>query len=139
MHAIKVYQCLCDPTRLRILNLLLGGPLCVCHLAAILKVAQPKISRHLKALREGGAVEVKRFQNWTICRLPKQPSPLLEANLKCLQDLRTEEKVFTRDLLRRAQTIEKIVATDLDDLPAQIRALTASCGGIAVQLNSPDN
>lgn len=60
MESIQVYKCLCDETRLRILNLLLEGPLCVCHLAAILGLEQPKISRHLKALKDAGAVETER-------------------------------------------------------------------------------
>jgi len=32
MKLIKIYKCFCDETRLRILNLLLRSPLCVCHL-----------------------------------------------------------------------------------------------------------
>jgi len=36
MSLIQIYQCLCDQTRLRILNLLGEGPLCVCHFQEIL-------------------------------------------------------------------------------------------------------
>lgn len=127
MDIIRVYQCFCDQTRLRILNLLLEGPLCVCHLAAILDVPQPKISRHLKALRDAGALETERCYNWTICRLAEKPSPVLEANLKCLQDLRNEESRFTDDLKLRERTVEGILRDPCDDLPAQIRNLAKAC------------
>ncbi len=127
MQAIQAYQCFCDETRLRILNLLLEGPLCVCHLTAIIGVPQPKVSRHLKVLRDGGALETERCYNWTICRLPASPSPLLEANLKCLQDLRAEEPVFKTDLEARKRTVERILSDPCDDLPSQIRSLAKDC------------
>ena len=128
MDSIVVYRCLCDSTRLRILNLLLEGPLCVCHLAAVLDLTQPKVSRHLKALKEAGAVETERCYNWTICRISDKPNPLLEANLKCLQDLRGEEPIFSQDLEHRRATVEKITAAECADLPSQIRSLCRGGG-----------
>ncbi len=125
MNSFSVYRCLCDETRLRILNLLLEGPLCVCHLASVLEMDQPKISRHLKSLRASEAVDAKRCYNWTIYRLADHPSPVLEANLKCLQDLRGEEPVFRADLARRAETIRAIATCGSGDLPPQILEL---CG-----------
>lgn len=123
MNTITVYRCLCDQTRLRVLNLLLEGPLCVCHLATVLDLTQPKVSRHLKALKEARAIETERCYNWTICRIPAEPSRLLEVNLQCLQDLRGEDPVFREDLVRRKATIEQISASECEDLPAQIRCL----------------
>lgn len=123
MDCVKIYQCLCDITRLRVLNLLVEGPLCVCHLSEILQVEQPKVSRHLKALKLAGALETQRCYNWTIYRLSAQRSGLLEANLKCLQDLRGEERQFLEDLRRRERTVAKILTSGSDDLPAQIRCL----------------
>lgn len=123
MNTVTVYRCLCDQTRLRILNLLLEGPLCVCHLATVLDLTQPKVSRHLKALKEAEAIETERCYNWTICRLPAKLSQLLEVNLQCLQDLRGEDRVFLEDLVRRKETIEAITASECEDLPSQIRCL----------------
>ncbi|MBK1880639.1 ArsR family transcriptional regulator, partial [Pelagicoccus mobilis] len=42
-----VQSALADETRLRILNLLRGGPLCVCHVQEALQLPQPKISKQL--------------------------------------------------------------------------------------------
>jgi ArsR family transcriptional regulator len=123
MDTLKVYRCLCDATRLRILNLLLDGPLCVCHLVEVLEMEQPKVSRHLQALKAAGAVETQRCFNWTIYRLADAPNPVLEANLKCLQDLRGEEPGFTRDLRRRGRVLARMQTTACGDLPDAIRCL----------------
>jgi len=45
-----------EPTRLRILNLLRRGSICVCDLQAVLDLPQPTVSRHLAALRHAGLV-----------------------------------------------------------------------------------
>lgn len=128
MNLVKIYHCFCDATRLRILNLLLDGPLCVCHLTEILHLPQPKVSRHLKALRDAGALEAERCCNWTIYHLPKAPNAVLEANLKCLQDARGEQPVFRRDVEKRAKMLARIASGTRGDLPAQIRILAGSCG-----------
>lgn len=49
-----------DPNRLRILNMLAAGSMCVCDLVELLEVPQPRVSRHLATLREAGLVEVTR-------------------------------------------------------------------------------
>lgn len=51
------FKALADPTRLRIVNLLLRSPLCVCEMARMLKLPQPLLSRHLAYLRNSGLVE----------------------------------------------------------------------------------
>ena len=103
MDLIQIYQCLCDRTRLRILNLLAKSPLCVCHLQTILGEAQVKISKHLGYLRERGMVEVERDQNWMVYSLPKKRAAELEANLKCLQDCVQSDKGFASDLKKLAK------------------------------------
>lgn len=100
MELLKIYECLCDRTRLRLLNLLAKGPLCVCHFQEILREPQVKISKHLGYLRERGLVEVERKGKWMIYALPEKPTRELRANLACLQDCSTEEAVFRRDLER---------------------------------------
>jgi len=98
MELIRIYQCLCDETRLRILNLLAQTPLCVCHFQDILQEPQVKISKHLAYLRERGLVEAERQQNWVIYSLPAKREVELKANLKCLQDCVQSHPVFKKDL-----------------------------------------
>jgi ArsR family transcriptional regulator len=101
---VRIYECLCDATRLRLLNLLSRGPLCVCHVQKILDEPQAKISKHLSYLKTRGMVEVKRDGNWMIYQLPKKRSPELDANLRCLQDCAQEDALFARDLARLQKT-----------------------------------
>jgi ArsR family transcriptional regulator, arsenate/arsenite/antimonite-responsive transcriptional repressor len=103
---IQIYQCFCDPTRLRILHLLTKGPLCVCHFQSLLDEPQVKISKHLAYLKEKGLVVAHRHRNWMIYCLPKKPSQELEKNLRCLQDCVQTEPVF-KDDLRKLKTVHE--------------------------------
>lgn len=98
MDLVRIYECFCDRTRLRILHLLTRSPLCVCHFQDVLGEPQVKISKHLAYLRTRGMVEVERDGNWMIYSLPKKPSAELRKNLSCLQDCAQADKTFARDL-----------------------------------------
>ena len=100
MDVLQIYQCFCEKTRLRIVHLLLGGPMCVCHLQAALEEPQVKISRHLAYLKDRQMVEAERSGHWMIYRIPAKPPSLLRLHLTCLQDGVSEEKVFQADLAR---------------------------------------
>jgi ArsR family transcriptional regulator len=54
------FKALADPTRLRIVNVLLRSPVCVCEIARVLGLSQPLLSRHLAYLRHCGVVEGHR-------------------------------------------------------------------------------
>ena len=73
--ADRLVQALADPARLRASVLLNGEPaLCVCELMAALGVSQPKMLRHLAALRAQGIVEDGRIANRVFYRLhPRLP------------------------------------------------------------------
>jgi ArsR family transcriptional regulator len=103
MDLVRLYQCFCDRTRLRILHALTGGPLCVCHLQEILAEPQVKVSKHLRYLKEHGMVEAERRANWMVYRLPARPPRELRANLACLQDCVHEDEGFARDARRAAK------------------------------------
>ena len=100
MELVKIYECLCDPTRLRLLNVLAQGPVCVCHFQEVLGEPQVKISKHLAYLRERGLVESERQGNWVIYELAAKPSRELQANLACLQECARRIPVFKRDRAR---------------------------------------
>ena len=64
------FQLLSDETRLRCLLLMQQeGELCVCELTHALGVIQPKVSRHLAALRDAGLVMDRRQGQWIYYRL----------------------------------------------------------------------
>ena len=101
MEVIHIYKCLCDEQRLRILNLLREGPLCVCHLMEILEADQVKISKQLRYMKDLGMVDAERKAQWMIYRLAEAGNPLLEQNLKCLQDCAGESLAFAEDMRKR--------------------------------------
>ena len=123
MDLIRIYQCLCDRTRLRLLNLLLRGPLCVCHFQEVLREPQVKISKHLAYLKGKGLVKAERCGNWMIYRLPEKREPQLQANLACLQDCLRENRVFREDLAR----LNKLRAGFGPDCPGCVRTPGAVC------------
>ncbi|HEY7569516.1 MAG TPA: metalloregulator ArsR/SmtB family transcription factor, partial [Gemmatimonadaceae bacterium] len=43
----RLFRGFADPTRLRVLNVLAAGELCVCDIVEILGLPQPTVSRHL--------------------------------------------------------------------------------------------
>ncbi|MBI5426295.1 MAG: winged helix-turn-helix transcriptional regulator [Opitutae bacterium] len=108
MHLLRIYDCLCDATRLRLLNLLAQQPLCVCHLEAALKLPQARISRHLAYLRRNGLVATSQQGPWRVYALVDPAPPALTANLGCLQDARATEPQFARDLERLAHLSTQI-------------------------------
>jgi ArsR family transcriptional regulator len=69
-----------DPTRLRILNLLVAGELCVCDLVNILSIPQQTVSRHLAYLRRMGLVQATRDLKLAYYRLA-EPKHTVHANL----------------------------------------------------------
>ncbi len=90
----KFFQALGDPTRLRLLNLLEEGELCVCYLVTVLREPQPKISRHLAVLRAAGLVRARRDGRWMHYRLAAPGHPGAAAVLrKTLKWLRSDENM----------------------------------------------
>lgn len=59
-----LFLALGDRTRLRLLNLIADGEVCVCYLVDVLGESQPKISRHLAYLRRAGVVQARREGKW---------------------------------------------------------------------------
>lgn len=66
----QFFQLLSDDTRLRSLVLMQQeGELCVCELTHALDIIQPKVSRHLAALRDAGVVMDRRQGQWIYYQL----------------------------------------------------------------------
>ena len=97
MKLLRVYHCLCDATRLRLIHLLAQRSLCVCHFEAVLRLPQAKISRHLAYLRRHGMVTTVQRGAWRVYSLASPPPPALAANLACLHDALAEEPQLQRD------------------------------------------
>ena len=89
-----------EPTRLRILNLLRMGSICVCDLQAVLQIPQPTISRHLAALRHAGIVQDIRNGTRMVYSLMPASTPQLEALHQLLDQGCPSEDLLQSDLQR---------------------------------------
>ena len=89
-----------EPTRLRILNLLRLGSICVCDLQAVLDLPQPTVSRHLAALRHAGLVIDARVGPRVIYSLAPTTTPTLRAFHEFLEKTCPSAQELLPDLAR---------------------------------------
>ncbi len=102
MKLESFFLALADRTRLRLLNLIAGGEVCVCFFVEVLGEPQPKISRHLGVLRNAGLVAARRDGKWMHYRLTR-PEPAGELLDTVLATLRHDpEMIRDRAALERA-------------------------------------
>jgi DNA-binding transcriptional ArsR family regulator len=71
-----VLRALADESRRPLLEALTGGPATAGELAALLPIARPGTSRHLRVLREAGLVDVRQEAQRRVYDL--RPQPLAE-------------------------------------------------------------
>jgi len=83
-ESIELFKAFADPVRLRLLNLLTGGEVCVCHLYEALDLPQSTVSRHLAYLRKRGLVVGRKEGLWVHYRLAKPAGGLHRTLVGCL-------------------------------------------------------
>ncbi len=105
MH--HLLRLLADPTRLRILAALTPEEMAVNEIADTLDMGQPRVSNHLRLLREAGALEGRREGSWTFYRnaLPGRPDgkPLWQAVEAAIQG----DPALAADAERRHAVLER--------------------------------
>jgi ArsR family transcriptional regulator len=81
----RLFKGFADPTRIRILNVLVAGELCVCDIVELLDLSQPTASRHLAYLRRSGLVEVTREWKFAHYRLTTPPTAVHANLITCVR------------------------------------------------------
>jgi ArsR family transcriptional regulator len=94
---VTLFQALGDATRLRLLNLMAAGEVCVCYFVEILGETQPKISRHLAYLRRAGVVSARREGKWVHYALEMPSDPARASVLKSVLDAMANDRRMQRD------------------------------------------
>ncbi|UCG81770.1 MAG: winged helix-turn-helix transcriptional regulator [Desulfobacterales bacterium] len=61
---VRVMKALSDPNRIAIIKMLQHKDMCVCEIQALLKIAQPTVSKHLKVLEDAGLVTSRKEGMW---------------------------------------------------------------------------
>jgi ArsR family transcriptional regulator len=95
-----LFRALADRTRLRLINLMSEGEVCVCFFVEILGTNQPKISRHLAYLRRAGIVAARREGKWMHYRLIQPGDVYAAAVLADVQAWLTSDSQMQSDRKR---------------------------------------
>lgn len=99
-HLPDMFAALADPTRLRIVHLLLSEQeLCVCDLQSVLDIPQPTVSRHLALLRNSGIVVARRADQWMHYSISEN-SPLTSDLRSALVRLCADDPHLSADVKR---------------------------------------
>ncbi len=91
-----------EPTRLRILRLLVNGEFNVKDLTQLLGQSQPRVSRHIRLLAEAGLVERHQEGSWVFVRAAPDPAIRLFVDT-ALSMIATDDAQIALDAGRAAQ------------------------------------
>src|ERR1700677_1110217 len=95
--SVELFKAFADSVRLRLLNLLADGEVCVCHLHEALGLPQSTVSRHLAYLRKRGLVVGRKQGLWVHYRLAKPTGVLHRKLVDCIGVCSPEIEVLKRD------------------------------------------
>ena len=108
----QLFRALADRTRLRIVNLLARGSLCVCDIQRILEQPQSSVSRHLALLKSAGLIRDRRDGMRIFYRLTAWDTgsrarswPAIRAHLAAEDDYRSDLEELTA--LARARRVPR--------------------------------
>jgi ArsR family transcriptional regulator len=93
----EVFKALADATRLRILALIGGNEVCVCHIHDSLGLPQPTVSRHLAYLRRAGLVDTRRDGVWMHYQLSSSLDPAARTVVNTAIDVLTGTRDAAQD------------------------------------------
>lgn len=113
------FKGLSDVTRLRIMNLLLQGELCVCDIQRIVDGSQPTISRHLNYLKHSGLVLDRRDGLRVFYRVAKEKNQDLKALHQFLRKVFKGKSVLEDDL----KDLKDAMARGACAIPTPIRTV----------------
>lgn len=110
---LRVMKALSDPNRVKLLKMLQNRVMCVCEITAVLDIAQPTVSKHLKVLEEAGLIRHEKDGLWVNYQLSDGSSSPYAASLLGIMrhwldddpDIRTIQKklpsINREDIIRK--------------------------------------
>jgi ArsR family transcriptional regulator len=102
----RYFRGLSDPSRLRIINLLLHGELCGCDIQYVLSTSQPNVSRHLTYLKNAGLVLDRRDGFRIFYRLAEPWKGIRRQLFEFLRNAFKAEEALQRDVDRLRQAVK---------------------------------
>lgn len=113
LNPTDFFNLLADETRLRSLLLMrTEGELCVCELTHALEMSQPKVSRHLAALRHQKVVHTRRESNWIYYRLAPDLPGWAEQVLQAAEQAVVKTEPYTTDRERLTTAPNRLECLD---------------------------
>ncbi len=106
---IRAMKALSESNRVKILKILQRRNLCVCEMQAILDIAQPTVSSHLKVLEDAGLVSYQKDGFWANYRLAAGDTPYAAVMLGALRH-------WLNDVPEVAQLLRKAVIVSRKEL-----------------------
>lgn len=104
---VDILKALADENRLRILNLLRSGELCVCDIETVLGIKQSNTSRHLNRLKIAGIIASQKKSQWVYYRLKDETFTNFPFLSVVLNNGLDKIDIFKKDL----ELLEKIKAS----------------------------
>lgn len=98
-------RALADPTRWRIVRLVMNEALCVCELADILDMPQSSVSSHVQVIRKAGLLESEKCEKWTYFRIEAKYLKLLESMEKFFA--RSDDTISSQDSKKAIARLEE--------------------------------
>jgi len=114
MELVKLFKALGDETRIRIINLLRHGELCVCEIECILEINQSNASRHLSKLINVGLIKNYKKAQYVYYSLDIS---ILEDHL-FIKELIDDEFIREHNLIEDTEKLEEYKKSNItcDDI-----------------------
>ncbi len=104
---IKVMKALSDPNRVKLVKMLQHKIMCVCEIQALLQIAQPTVSKHLKILEEAGLVTFHKDGQWVNYQLTSGSSTPYAANMLGNMKHWLEQEPQIADLIEKLPSVNR--------------------------------
>jgi ArsR family transcriptional regulator len=127
-----LFKALSDPTRLRLVDLLLTHDLCVGALASRMGISKPAVSQHLQILRKAGLVKGEKRGYWTHYSIEREALLQLSDAIKNKADLfpfpqGVCQRSISDSILNTKEKKEVFMCNDCCQKPDQLKGKPEEC------------
>jgi len=103
---VNVAKLLSDPNRVRIVEALRQGELCVCELCDALDLTQSTLSTHLQVIRAVGIVRSRKEGKWSYYALTPAAATMIDSWFHPFRSAIRRDAPLVRDRKRLKQRLE---------------------------------
>ena len=98
---LRMTKALADIQRVRILNLVRPGELCVCQIVEVLGLAPSTVSKHLSILSGAGLLDSRKDGRWMYYRIPEGTAgEFVRPILKWVEEMLKNDETVRQDSIK---------------------------------------